>query len=51
LFVFGVSVFFSWIVSRTGSLLGVTLAHGLTNILLFLVVPTLVDMRWWGWWL
>lgn len=41
LFVFGVSMLFSWAVSRTRSLLGVTLAHGLTNILLFLVMPVL----------
>jgi membrane protease YdiL (CAAX protease family) len=46
LFVFGASIFFSWAVSRTGSLLGVTLAHGLTNILLFLILPTLAEMRW-----
>lgn len=38
-FVFGASVFFSVVVLRTGSLLGVTLAHGVTNIVLFLVLP------------
>jgi membrane protease YdiL (CAAX protease family) len=39
LFVFGVAIFFGWVVARTRSLLGVTLFHGLTNIMLFLVVP------------
>lgn len=39
LFVLGVGLYFGWVVARTGSLLGVTLAHGLTNILLFLIVP------------
>jgi uncharacterized protein len=39
LFVFVVGVVFGLIVQRTGSLLGVTLAHGLTNIMLFLVMP------------
>jgi membrane protease YdiL (CAAX protease family) len=41
LFVFGVAMFFGWAVKKTGSLLGVTLAHGLTNIMLFLVLPFL----------
>ena len=39
IFVFAVALFFGWIVKKTGSLLGVTLSHGITNILLFLVVP------------
>jgi len=41
LFVFAVGMFFAWVVKRTGSLLGVTLAHGITNITLFLVIPFL----------
>jgi membrane protease YdiL (CAAX protease family) len=41
-FVFVVALFFGWVVKRTGSLLGVTLAHGLTNIGLYLVVPFLL---------
>lgn len=41
LFVFSVGLFFAWVVMRTGSLLGTTLSHGLTNILLYLVVPFL----------
>ncbi len=40
-FVFVVALLFGWIVARTRSLLGVTLAHGLTNIMLFLVMPYL----------
>jgi membrane protease YdiL (CAAX protease family) len=42
LFVFAVAVLFGWLSLRTGSILGVTLAHGLTNITLFLVFPFLI---------
>ncbi len=42
LFVFGVGIFFGWVAARTGSIVGVTLSHGLTNIMLFLVVPLLI---------
>ena len=38
-FVFVVALFFGWMVEKTGSLLGVSLSHGITNILLYLVVP------------
>jgi membrane protease YdiL (CAAX protease family) len=38
-FVFAVAVFFAWVVKRTGSLVGVTLAHGITNAVLYLVAP------------
>ncbi len=38
-FVFAVALFFGWVVEKTGSLLGVTLSHGITNIMLFLVAP------------
>ena len=41
IFVFVVAMFFGWVVKKTGSLLGVTLAHGITNIMLFLVAPFL----------
>jgi membrane protease YdiL (CAAX protease family) len=37
LFGFAVNLFFGWIVSRTQSILGVVLAHGLTNIVLYLI--------------
>jgi uncharacterized protein len=33
------SIFFGWIVKRTGSILGVCLAHGLLNIGLYLIFP------------
>ncbi len=38
-FVFAVAMFFAWVVKRTGSLLGVTLSHGITNMVLYLVAP------------
>jgi hypothetical protein len=41
LFVFLVGLYFGLIVTRTRSIFGVTLAHGLTNIALFLVFPFL----------
>ncbi|HEX79196.1 MAG TPA: CPBP family intramembrane metalloprotease [Dehalococcoidia bacterium] len=40
-FVFVIVLFFGWIVKKTGSLLGVTLSHGLTNVMLFIIAPTL----------
>ena len=39
LFVFAVGILFGEIVRRGGSILGVTLAHGITNVTLFLVMP------------
>jgi membrane protease YdiL (CAAX protease family) len=39
LFVLFVGFFFGVATYRTGSILGVTLAHGLTNIMLFLIMP------------
>jgi membrane protease YdiL (CAAX protease family) len=39
LFVFGVALMFGWVVEKTRSLVGVTLAHGLTNVVLFLIMP------------
>jgi len=38
-FVFGVGLFFSWAVKKTGSLIGVTLSHGIINITLYLIFP------------
>jgi len=38
-FVFGVGVFFAAVAHRTGSILGTSLAHGLANILLFIILP------------
>ncbi len=40
-FVTLVGLFFGWAVYRTRSILGVTLAHGLANIVLFIVLPNL----------
>jgi hypothetical protein len=34
-----VGLFFGWVVWRTGSILGVTLAHGLANIMWLIVLP------------
>jgi hypothetical protein len=42
IFVFTVAMFFGLVVIRTGSLFGVTLSHGLTNITLYLVIPFLI---------
>jgi hypothetical protein len=44
IFVFWVAVIFGLIAYHTGSILGVTLAHGLTNIGLFLIFPFLVGL-------
>jgi len=44
-FVFLVGFAFSIVVERTRSLIGVTLAHGLTNISLFLVFPFMVGAQ------
>ncbi|MBN2148907.1 MAG: CPBP family intramembrane metalloprotease [Anaerolineales bacterium] len=41
-FVFSVAVYFGWVTMRTGSIVGVTIAHSLTNIGLFLIFPFLV---------
>lgn len=37
--VFVIALFFGWVVKKTGSLLGVTLSHGIANIVLYLVAP------------
>lgn len=41
-FVFGVGLLFIFFVRRTRSLLGVAVAHGITNIMLYLVCPLLL---------
>jgi hypothetical protein len=43
LFVGAVGLLFGYIVRLSGSILGVTLAHGLTNIVLFLLLPSLEE--------
>lgn len=40
-FVFGVALLFGWAAEQTGSLMGVSLSHGLTNVVLFLIMPFL----------
>jgi len=40
--VFAVGLFFGWVVKKTGSLLGVTLSHGITNVILYLIAPFLI---------
>jgi hypothetical protein len=45
IFVFGVALFFGWVVVRTGSILGVTLSHGLTNVALYLFIPFLLNAQ------
>lgn len=40
-FVFAVALFFGWVVNKTGSLLGVTLSHGITNVVLYVIIPLL----------
>lgn len=40
-FVFGASMFFGYMFQKTGSIFGITLSHGITNIVMFLVMPFL----------
>lgn len=42
-FIILVGLFFGWVVRRTGSLVGVTLSHGIANVLLYLVLPLVAD--------
>jgi membrane protease YdiL (CAAX protease family) len=39
IFVFAVALFFGLVTSYTGSIIGVSLAHGLTNVILYLTMP------------
>lgn len=41
--VFAIALFFAAVVKRTGSLIGVILSHGLTNIFLFLIGPFILS--------
>jgi membrane protease YdiL (CAAX protease family) len=41
-FVLAVGLFFGWVVKETRSLLGVTLSHGVANIVLYLIVPFII---------
>ena len=40
--VFAIAMFFGWVVNKTGSLLGVTLSHSITNIILYVVLPAVL---------
>jgi membrane protease YdiL (CAAX protease family) len=40
-FVTAVGLYFGWVAHRTGSILGITFAHGIANIMLFIVLPVL----------
>ena len=40
-FVFSVSLFFGYMALKKGNIIGITLSHGLTNVILFLVAPYL----------
>jgi hypothetical protein len=37
--VFAAGVYWGWVFARTRSLVGITISHGITNIMLFLVLP------------
>jgi len=41
-FMFGVAVFFSWVVRKTGSILGVAFAHGIMTMMLYLVMTAVM---------
>ncbi len=42
--VFIISLFFGFLKFKTGSLAGVSLSHGMTNVFLFLVMPSIVNL-------
>jgi hypothetical protein len=44
IFVFCASLFFGWVYEHTRSLIGITIAHGLTNVMLFIVLPLVLDL-------
>jgi membrane protease YdiL (CAAX protease family) len=39
LFVFSIGLFFAFMTLKTGSIVGVSLSHGITNVVLFLLMP------------
>lgn len=41
-FVFGVSIFYGYVFQKTKSILGVSMSHGLSNVVLFLILPFLL---------
>ncbi|MBO3810291.1 MAG: CPBP family intramembrane metalloprotease [Candidatus Brockarchaeota archaeon] len=42
LFVFSIGLFFGLAVLKTGNIIGASLSHGLTNVLLFLILPQIL---------
>jgi membrane protease YdiL (CAAX protease family) len=42
-FVFGVGLFYGWIFERTRSIVGVSIGHGLANVVLFYVAPNVLS--------
>lgn len=44
-FVLGVGLLYGYLVQRTGSILGVTISHGLINSMLFVILPVVVQVR------
>ena len=46
--VFIVGLAYAWIAMRTGSFVGVALAHGLTNVVVYLLLPLLVIQGGWA---
>jgi membrane protease YdiL (CAAX protease family) len=48
-FVFGVGLLFGWVFERSRSIIGIVIAHGAANIMLFFVAPNLPLMvDWFG---
>lgn len=43
-FVFAIGLFFALLTLKTGSIVGVSLSHGLTNVFLFLVMPSAINL-------
>jgi membrane protease YdiL (CAAX protease family) len=46
--VFMVALLFAWLVARTRSILGVSLAHGLTNVVVYMLFPLLAVQGGWA---
>ncbi len=46
-FVFAIALIYGWAVRKTGSIMGVSVSHGITNVTLFLVAPFLPALSGW----
>jgi len=40
-FVFSIGLFYGFLTLKTGNIIGVSLSHGITNIVLFMIAPSL----------